>query len=165
MSKLEASKADGVHHQLNRLAGEWEGIAKVWFEPDTVQDESPVKATMKPILDGRFILHEYKGSFGGKPLEGVAIYGYHLDLKRIQAAWVDSFHCGTAIMFSQGKRGESSLNMAGSYTYISPEKEVEWGWRTEIEIISDDEVRFTAYNVEPDGQEQKATEVIYKRVK
>jgi len=71
--KFETSKATGNHFQLSRLAGEWEGTAKTWFEPDTVADESPVSGTMRTILGGRFILHEYQGSFGGKPLEGIAL--------------------------------------------------------------------------------------------
>src|SRR5690606_4615381 len=103
--KFETSKASGVHAQLARLEGNWEGIARVWFEPDKVADESPMKGTMKLVLGGRFILHEYQGSFGGKPLEGIAIYGYHLALGKYQCAWVDSYHNGTAIMLSESKRG------------------------------------------------------------
>jgi hypothetical protein len=49
--------------QLKKMEGEWQGVAKTWFEPDKIADESPVRATMKLILDGKFILHEYKGSF------------------------------------------------------------------------------------------------------
>ncbi len=110
-------------------------------------------------------MHEYKGSFGDTPIEGVAIYGYHLDLKKFQSAWIDSFHSGTAIMFSEGKKGEDSFNILGSYAYVTPEIEQHWGWRTDIEIVNDGEVKITAYNVSPEGDESKATETIYKRVK
>ena len=161
---LEASKTTGVHHQLSRLAGEWEGITKIWFEPDKLADESPIRGTMRLILDGRFILHEYKGSLSDKPFEGIAIYGYHLDLKKFQCSWIDSFHNGTAIMFSEGKKGTTDFTMVGSYAYVTPEIEQHWGWRTNIEIISDDEVMITAYNISPEGQDDKATETVYKRV-
>lgn len=163
--KLAASKTSGMHFQLSKLTGEWKGVARVWFEPDKVADESPVTGTMKPLMDGRFILHEYKGSFGGKPLEGMAIYGYHLELKKIQAAWIDSFHNGSAIMFSEGIRGGDKMSMLGSYAYVTPEMEQHWGWRTEIDIINDDEIKITAYNISPGGEEAKATEVVYYRVK
>lgn len=163
--KLEISKTEGVHYQLSRLAGEWKGTAKTWFEPDKVEDESPINGTMRLILGGRFILHEYKGSFGDTPTEGLAIYGYELGLKKLQSAWIDSFHSGTAIMFSEGKRGEEDLNMLGSYAYVTPEIEQHWGWRTEIEILSEDELKITAYNISPKGEEARATEVEYHRVK
>ena len=54
--------------------------------------------------------------------------------------------------------------MVGSYAYVTPEIEQHWGWRTNIEIISDDEVMITAYNISPEGQDDKATETVYKRV-
>jgi hypothetical protein len=163
--KFETSKTDGVHNQLSRLAGEWEGTAKTWFEPDKIADESPVVGTMRLIMGGRFILHEYKGKFGDKPLEGMAIYGYHLGLQRFQCAWIDSFHNGSAIMFSEGERGKTEFNMLGSYAYITPELEQHWGWRSTVEINSDDELVLTAYNISPEGNEVKATETTYRRRK
>ena len=164
-NKFETSKTNGSHYQLSKLVGEWQGTAKVWFEPGNPVDESPITGTMRFVLDGRFILHEYKGSFGDKPLEGIALYGYHLDLEKFQTAWIDSFHNNTAIMFSEGEKGNKDFKVLGGYTYVTPETEQHWGWRTEIEIVSEDEVVITAYNISPEGEEAKATETAYKKVK
>ncbi len=163
--KFKQSKENGIHFQLSKLQGEWEGTTKVWFEPDKPVDESPVIGNMRLILNDRFILHGYKGSFGGKPLEGLAIYGCNLETGKIQSSWVDSFHTGSAIIFSEGKKGDAKLNMLGSYAYVTPETEQHWGWRTEIEILNDDELRITAYNISPGGDEARATETCYTRVK
>ena len=164
MSKFETSKSSGQHKQLMRLAGNWEGLSKVWFEPGDPVDESPSSATMKVIMDGRFVLCEYKGTFQGKPLEGVVIFGYNLMLERYEAAWIDSFHTSTAIIFSEGKRHTGEAKMLGSYAYVTPDTEQFWGWRTELDIVNDDEVVITAYNISPEGEESKATETIYKRI-
>lgn len=163
--KFENSIKNGAHYHLSLLVGEWEGSAKTWFEPDKLEDESPAKGIMKQILGGQYILHEYAGSFAGKPLEGLAIIGYNMALKRYEMAWVDSFHTGTAIMFSEGERGRAQVNVTGSYAYVTPETEQYWGWRTTIELTNPDELVLTAYNISPEGEEQKATETIYKRIR
>ncbi len=165
IESFETSKNSGKHFLLAQFVGEWEGVARTWFEPDKIADESPVKGTMRLLLGGKFIMHEYKGSFGGKPQEGLAIYGYHLDLEKFQSAWVDSFHTGTAIIFSAGNKGADSMAVLGSYAYVTPETEQHWGWRTEFEFINKDQLIITAYNISPEGEEAIATETIYKKVK
>ena len=162
--KFEISKASGPHFQLKNMVGEWEGTATTWFEPDTIADQSPITGSMRLILGGRFLLHEYNTKFGGQPIEGLAIFGYHLALEQFQSAWMDSFHNGTAIMFSEGKRSGGDFSILGSYAYVTPEMEQHWGWRTTIESDADT-VTIIAYNVTPEGEESKATEILYRRVR
>jgi hypothetical protein len=162
--KLNDSKLNGSHFQLSRLVGDWKGTTKTWFDPSKLEDESPITGTMRLILDGRFIMHEYQSSFGDQSLSGIAIYGFDLNTQKYQCAWMDTFHNGTAIMFSKGNKGEEGINVLGSYAYITPETEQHWGWRTQLDIISDSEIMITAYNISPEGQETKATETNYSKV-
>jgi hypothetical protein len=161
-TKFEISLESGIHKKLEALVGNWEGITKTWFEPDVVADESPMKGAIRPMLGGLFIMHEYKGSLSGKPFEGIAVYGFDLQNSLFQSSWVDSFHMGTAIMFSSGAETENGFSVLGSYG--NPEMPEPWGWRTVVELIDKDNLIITAYNISPEGQEDKATETNYQRV-
>ncbi|HSB93644.1 MAG TPA: DUF1579 domain-containing protein [Flavitalea sp.] len=161
---LEESKTVGPHHQLSKLVGAWKGLSRVWFDPAKLEDESPITGTMRLLMDGRYVLHEYRTGFGDKEITGMAIYGYNLDTQKYQCAWIDSFHTATMILFSEGKKADQKMEVLGSYAYVTPESEQYWGWRSNIEVISPEEIVLTAYNITPDGDETKATEIVYKKV-
>jgi len=151
------------HHFLRQLAGSWTGISKLWLEPDTLTDESPVVGSIQVILDGRFALYLYQGSIQGETQHGLFTFGYNTTLDRYEASWVDSFHNNTAIMFCTGNATENGFSVLGSFP--DPNGGPDWGWRTEVERVDNDHLIITAYNIHPEYGEAKATEAKLTRVK
>lgn len=160
---FEASmQAGGRHHALGRFTGTWQGTTRVWFEPDTVADEAPIHGSIRAVLDGRFLLHEYETTFMGERQVGIALYGWHIDRGCHEAAWVDSAHTGTQILTSAGTRGDERFAVLGHYG--GHDGSEPWGWRTEIVLEADDRLVITAYNLMPGEPEARAVETVYTRV-
>ena len=161
-SKFEVSLESGIHQHIQAMIGEWKGTTKTWFEPNVVADESPMTGSITAILGGRFLLYQYNGSMNDTPFEGSATIGYDISNAKFQVAWIDTFHMGTAIMLSEGSSVEHGFLVLGSYG--GPEIPAPWGWRTVVQLETLDRLVITAFNISPEGQEDKATETIYTRI-
>lgn len=151
------------HHFFSQLAGGWMGTSRLWLEPDKLLDESPVVGNIQLVLDGRFALYLYQGSIQGEAQHGMFTFGYNTLLDRYEASWVDSWHNNTAIMFCTGHATANGFFVLGSYP--DPNGGPDWGWRTEVEVVDEETLLITAYNIMPEGGEARATEARLTRVK
>lgn len=155
--------SDSPHHFLSQLAGGWTGISKLWIEPGKLANEAPLVGNIQIVLDGRFALFLYQSSIDGEAQHGMFTFGYNTTKDQYEASWLDSWHNNTAIMFCVGSARENGFVVLG--TYPDPTGGPDWGWRTEVELADEDHLDITAYNINPEGGEAKATEAKLTRVK
>jgi hypothetical protein len=155
--------SDSPHHFLAQLTGGWAGTSKLWMEPEVLTGEAPMIGNIQLVLDGRFALFLYQSAVEDEPQHGMFTFGYNTLSDRYEASWVDSFHNNTAIMFCVGTPTENGFSVLGSYP--DPTGGPDWGWRTVVELLDHDHLMITAYNIDPEGGEAKATESRLTRVK
>jgi hypothetical protein len=157
---FDASLANGRHRQLAQMVGDWEGSFRLWFTPDELACEAPQRGRIRSVLGGRFLIHEYESRYHDEPIEGVVMYGYHMDDGRWESAWVESFGTGTSIMFSTGDGAVPDV--LGSYG--DGQGGPRWGWRTMLEQPDPDTLVITMFNISPQGEALRAVETRYTRV-
>lgn len=157
-------KLTPTHHRLAEMAGEWEGRARTWFDPAAPPDESPWRVSIEPLVGGAFLQQSHEGHIRGQAFTGQILYGYDSYRQKITAVWVDSFHMGDALMLSEGEVPEAPelVNVVG--TYLDRGSGQTWRWRTIVRQPDLSHLHLLAFNISPDGQEDRAIDVALRRV-
>lgn len=140
------------HQALADIAGRWRGDTELYLDPSAAPELSHTEATIEALLGGRWIRIDYRGTAMARPHAGVLLLGFHRDANAFEAAWIDSFHTGTAMMMSVGEpRADDAVSVLGSYAA----GDQRWGWRTTLRRTPS-ELVIESFNITPEGQEHPA---------
>jgi hypothetical protein len=149
------------HAALNPLAGIWKITTKMWTGPgQPLVSEGTCERNW--VMDGRYLVGNYRGSLAGMPSEGMEVLGYDNFKKQYVSSWVDNM--GTGIMLSQGAPmdpGTKSFTLTGSFPDPTGKEVLA---RLVTSIVDGNTASMTMYATQ-DGQEMRTMEITYTRVK
>ena len=145
------------------LIGTWTGRNLLRLNPDTSLDFfCPSDLSAAPVAKGKFLSFTYTWNHENVPQEGVLVVGYDNKQNIATAAWVDSWHMSSKVMFCQGvitKHGV--IDLRGSY---EAPPGPDWGWRIIISAPSATKLQIIMHNCSPDGKEELAVQAEYTRM-
>ena len=154
------SKAE-EHKILHDMEGSWKAEVMFWVQPGTPPQTSFADSTNRTILDGRFLVEEYKGSFEGKPFEGMGITGFDTILEKFTHYWIDNMGTGSIVSEGSYDAEEKTISMLGVVTDpVSKEKR---DTASITHIIDKNNHIFEMYDLMPDGNRFKTLEIKYTR--
>ena len=162
MERMEKMGAPGPQHaELMKGAGKWKAVTKIWMGPGEPTVTEGV-STSKPMLGGRFLMDEFKGTFMDKPFEGMGFTGYDNQHKEYVAVWFDTMT--TNAMISRGTMDASGKVL----TMTSEMEDPTTGQKAPIRMVTTfmdaNTHRFEMFE-NHDGQEVKSMEITYTRMK
>jgi Protein of unknown function (DUF1579) len=143
------------------VIGEWRGTKQLYLAPPPEPAvSSPSRLSISPIAGGSFLQFTYDWTYEGAAQSGVLLFGFSDEQKAASAAWIDSFHMSTKIMFCNGTAADRSADLRGSY---EAPPGPDWGWRITIRSVSATELQIVMHNISPEGQEDLAVQIDYTR--
>ena len=164
MEAWQKAATPGSNHKLlASLAGQWNFATKMWMQPGAPPETSTGTAVYTPLMDGRFIQGEYKGTFGGMAFQGLGLTGYDNVAKHFTATWADNM--GTSIMLMTGKYDPA----AKTFTYKGDMVDVMKPGTTvkvrQTVKLTDDDSHVMEWYEHRGGKEVKTMEITYTRQK
>ncbi len=164
MQAWQKASTPGPNHKLlASLTGQWVFATKMWMEPGAPPESSTGTAVYTPLMDGRFIQGEYKGTFGGMPFQGLGLTGYDNVAQHFTTTWADNM--GTSIMLMTGSYDPTTM----TFTYkgdmddmMKPGTKVRV--RQTVKVLSGDSHVMEWYETRG-GKEIRTMEITYTRQK
>jgi len=91
----------------------------MWMVPGAEPMESECKATVTPVMDGRYTKCEWEGEMPGMgPYHGFGIYGFDNVSQEFVSIWLDNH--STGIMKGVGKLSADGKTLTWEFTHNCP---------------------------------------------
>ena len=141
------------------MAGQWVVTSECWMAPDAPPQTGSGTATMKAIMDGRFIQEEFSGTTPMGPFKGLGLLGFNNGTNEYEHVWLDDM--GTGMMSSKGEVKGDVVSFRGDT--FCPMTSGPRSMRFEVRKLNDSERTLTFFAQDPGKPEFKTMELHYKR--
>ncbi len=152
------------HTWLEQFLGEWDTTLRVTMAPDAPPMESKGRATVRWLLEGRWLLLESEGSMMGMPMKTATILGYDAFKKKFVSSMCNSFDPFLLQAEGMKDRTGQALNLWGpmdEYLTGERDKPVRYTWR----IVSPDKLVLEVHDLAIGEPNTKVVEVEHARRK
>lgn len=158
---IQAGPTPGPQHELlARRVGVWDASIRIEGGAGERARISRGVETVTMECGGLWLVARLVGEMQGAPFEGRGTYGYDPATGRYIGAWVDS--TSTFFWLSEGEYDEKTRTLTLWMGAPGPDGKMV-AWRT-TDRQKDKRTRvFTMYQPGPDGEEEPAMEITYKR--
>jgi hypothetical protein len=164
MEAWQKAATPGMNHKLlANLGGQWNFATKMWMEPGAPPETSTGTAVYTPLMGGRFLQGDYKGTFGGMAFQGLGLTGFDNVAQQFTTTWADNM--GTSITFMTGTYDPATrtfLYRGDMDDVMKPGTKVKV--RQTVKVLSDDSHLMEWYESRG-GKEMKTMEIAYTRQK
>jgi len=147
------------HALLAKLVGEWKTTMTTYMDgPEPVTSTGTYKG--EAVFGGRYFVGHHTGQAMGRDFAGMSIDGYDNSTQKYFSMWIDNFGTGYYLAHGELDADGKTLRHAGDMQFgpmTIPS-------RSETVFVSDDKVTFTMWHT-MGGQEMKAMDLVYERVK
>lgn len=161
MALMKPGKA---HEMLAKRAGNWNCTLKMYMGgPGAPAQVSQGKATMKVVLNGRYLQQDFDGQMMGMPMKGTGLVTFDNFRKQYVEVWADTM--GTSIMRMTGSMSPDGKTQTMFGEMDEPTMgEIGKTVKFVTRFIDDDTMNFEAWEVQY-GNDFKAFEIEYTRAK
>lgn len=150
------------HARLQAMEGDWDTQLTVYLGGKAQAGEKG-KAEFFPILDGRFIAEEYRGTFMGKPVSSHIVFGYDNAQKKYSSIRVTSLATDIMVREGQADASGNTITLTGvSFDAVSGKP---GQGRMVYRFDGKDKITVEVYETAPGRKETRLFDVVYMRRK
>jgi hypothetical protein len=157
----KASTPSENHKLLSQYLGRWKTETKFWKDPTLPPEITRGSSTFTPILGGRFIQQEHKGTFMGAPFSGSGVIGFDNGQGKFVSSWMDS--SGTGLMTSSGVLDSSGRSIAMTGSFFCPLMKDWVKTREVMSLVDNKSFMLEMFALDDTGKETRMLEILYFR--